>query len=352
MRKLALLLLALCLLAALPAQAQVVLMGSFGQGAEMLSYGEEGDGAYTQTLLIDGGVLVTTGRALIEPGVNDSLDAVIAAAYPDAYDILVVDMPPVAGYPAERVHFDQGNNEDTHVVDYVYIPTDDWVFYAEIRIPVDWEGEYTDLVETWVASIELFDDGLPDEGEQPDVSGIGDGEEAAPLSWEDLATYVILTDEEDTVFDLAETFAPERFTWQEEAETGRVRVTFVCADGLLVLEPDCGEGMDPALGDAGAEELPEAVLASGCDFVEAQWLGEDFLLYPLRSLCVGDPMDAVIEAYAGGERLPLDADAAQYDELVTYSVAAKAPERGQAVLTYYGRAGTIACIQLNWFGAQ
>ena len=194
---------------ALPAFAQVVLTGSFGQSAEMLSYEEEGDGAYTQTLLTDSGALIATGRAAPRPGLNDTLEAALNERYGDAGDVQTLEMPPVAGYPAQRARLRHGEGAEAQIVDYIYIPTDEWIFFAEIRVPADAEAELDELREIWVGSIDLFDDGLP----APDANAEADAadevvEAAAPLSWEELATYVILTDEGDTVSDLVEMFAP------------------------------------------------------------------------------------------------------------------------------------------------
>ena len=336
----------------LPAHAQIVLVGSFGQDAEMLSYGEMEDGAYSQALLVDGGVLITTGRDVLAPGVNDTLDAAIASAYPDAYDILIMDMDPVAGYPAERIRFYQGDNEDTHIVDYVYVPTDAWVFYAEISVPMEWRDDYEDLVDAWVASIDLFDDGFgsdtgADSGEQP-----GDPEvPALPLEWSDLSTYVILTDEDDTVLDLVEMFAPDWFTWLTDEETGALLLTLECEGGVLVIVPDSTDGLNAESGAEGASDLPDAVLQSGCDFVEAQWQNAGFPLYPLRGLYVGDPMQDVLDSYDGGDIVSLTGTSLEYDEAVSYTVAAEAPVSGEAVLTYYGVDGLISCIQLSWFAS-
>ena len=350
MKKIITLLAVLLLCAALPAYAQVVLVGNFGQGAEMLSYGEEGDGAYSQTLLVDAGVLITTGRERLEGGDNDTLDSVLARDYPEAYDIALMDMPPVAGYAAQRVRFYLGDNEDTHAVDYVYIPADEWLFFAEFDVPADWLGDYEDLVEAWIASIDLFDDGLDGTEEPEGDPELEPDEDAAPLSWEDLSTYVILTDDEDTVADLAEMFAPERYTWHTDPESGDMRLTLVCESGLLTIEPDIVEGLTAEAGEAGALDLPEAVLFGGCDFVEAEWLDADFPLYPLRSLNVGDPLDAVPAAYDGGE--PFTPNGEDADAAIAYSVQADAPERGEAVLTYLAREGAIVRIRLEWFADE
>ena len=330
---------------ALPAFAQVVLTGSFGQSAEMLSYEEEGDGAYTQTLLTDSGALIATGRAAPRPGLNDTLEAALNERYGDAGNVQTLEMPPVAGYPAQRVRLRHGEGAEAQIVDYIYIPTDEWIFFAEIRVPADAEAELDELREIWVGSIDLFDDGLP----APDANAEADAadeivEAAAPLSWEELATYVILTDEGDTVSDLVEMFAPESYVWHADA---RPRLELVCADGTLTLLPNAY----PADADGPASELSEAVLAGGCDFAEARWLGEGFPLYPLRGLYPGVSMEAVVTAYDGGDRERLD-DVENADERVVYSITAEPPQQGRAALSYYGLDGEVACVQLSWYPAE
>ena len=340
----------LLLVGALPASAQVVLVDNFGRDAEMLSYGEGEDGSYSQALLIDAVVLITTGCEVPEEGRNDTLDAVIASVYPDAYDILVLDMPPVAGYPAEHIRFYQGDSESTSIVDYVRISTEDKVFFMEISMPEECREDYEELVDVWVDSVDLFDDGLDGEGD--DAPG-GEEETASyPLEWNDLSTYVILTDEDDTVLDLVEMFNPSWFTWLTDEETGDMRLTFVCEGGLLVVEPESAESLRVDQGEEGAPDLPDAVLEGCCDFVEAQWQSAGFVLYPLRGLYVGDEMTAVVEAYAGGESVDIADAGLGYDELISYTVGAEAPENGEAVLTYYGLEGSVACIQLSWFDAS
>ncbi len=339
------LLLILLLVWTLPANAQVVLTGNFGSDAELLSYGEGEDGGYSEALLIDAGVLITTGREPIEAGRNDTLDAMLDSAFSDAYDIFVVEMYPVAGYPAERVRFSLGGNEDTRIVDLIYIPTDVWIFYAEISVPADWQADYADLVETWVESIDLFDDGL-DAVEGGGNGGTEETVEASPLTWEELESYVILTDEDDTVDDLVNMFAPTWFTWTTDEQTGAPLLTLVCEDGSLVLEPEAAEALNPAQGEEGAPDLPDTVLEGGCEFVEVVWTGEGFPLYPLRGIYVGDDMTLVAESYADETTTNITDLGPEYDECAAYS--AFSDELGmEAVLTYCGVEGKIAAIRLS-----
>lgn len=340
---LALILLLAC---ALPANAQVVLVGSFGANAEMLSYTEGEQGGYSESLLVDDGVLITTGREAREEGRNDTIDAALASGYSDAYDILIVDMQPIAGYPAERVRFYQGSNEDTHIVDYVYIPTDDWVFFAEISVPADWRGDYAELVDVWVDSIDLFDDGLDAEAEPLDA--LGDLEaQPGPLTWSDLEPYVVLTEADDTVAELVELLAPTWFTWVTDEETGAVLLSFACEGGNFVIAPDSAEALAAEQGAEGASDLPDAVLESGCTFEQAQWQSAGFAVYPPRGLYVGDEMDWVVEAYTEGERVDISDAGLGYSEMISYTVASEDEEDLEAELTYFGADGKIACIQLS-----
>ena len=337
----ALLLTMLCL----SAEAQVVLTGNFGKDAELVSQYAEDDGDYSEILLVDSGVLIVTGREEIEPGENDSLEAVLETVYPDADDVTELAMEPVAGYPARRVRVTQGGDEDASLVDYVYIATEDRIYYAEITVPADWWEDYAELVDIWVESIDLFDDGIEEALPGEDLPDEAPESQPYPPEWAEIEPYVELT-ESSTVEELAEMFGVSWYNWEEQ--DGGLRLLLTCEGGGLVVIPAETGPLKAEDGAEGAGELPGEALESPCGFVTARWDSAGFPLHPVRDLYVGDDMDRVVEAFAGGERIEAEGEEG-CDETITYVIPADESDSDWAELTYFGSEGRIARIQLDCY---
>ena len=112
--------------------------------------------------------------------------------------------------------------------------------------------------------------------------------------------------------------------------------------GLLSGETELGASWDSAT------DLPVSVLEMGYVFESALWTSAGFPLYPPRGLYVGDSMDGVIEAYAGGERIPLlmTDESTPADEAIIYTIPVGGAENEYAELTYTGYAGGIKTVLL------
>lgn len=344
------LLLAVLLLWTLPAGAWPVVVGNFGKQAELLNYVQNEDGSYAETLLADDMILITTGRELREEGVNDTIDNLLDSAYSDVYDIAIMPVEPVGWNYTERVRFHQGSEEAVNIVDLVHISdtAGPWIFYAEISVPSDLHEEYEELVEIWIESLDVFDDSMgeayvsvdPEEIESPD----------RPLEWDDVAAYIRLQEQEGagTVQDLVEMFEPQRFQWVR-LEEGIMHLELVCEGGWMSVqlygETELGDSWDAAT------DLPVSVLEMSYVFESVQWTSAGFPLYPPRGLYVGDSMEGVIEAYAGGERIPMlstDSALPVIDEAIAYTIPVEGVENEYAELTYSGCDGVIETIMLRY----
>ena len=148
-----------------------VLVGTLPREAVIVTDTADGQGSYLQELLVfDGAVSLVTLRQKIDEGhpVEMPTEDFLSDYFHDMRDVESLETGPVAGYPAERIRFVTGAEEDTAVVDAVLIRADEYyfAFWADTQIDIYYgyhdafaEGEVPELVDMWIGSLDLFDAG-------------------------------------------------------------------------------------------------------------------------------------------------------------------------------------------------
>ena len=112
------------------------------------------NGDYTQPYLIDDGMaVVTLARRAEETGAQAFVDEL----YPEAKEVKAIEQQPVGSYPAERLTFTTGENEDTRQCVLVAFSTDSGSFAFVAETPADAFEDYRQTIETWTASLDLVD---------------------------------------------------------------------------------------------------------------------------------------------------------------------------------------------------
>ncbi len=112
------------------------------------------DGSYTQPYLIDDGMAV----AVMACRAGDvTAEAFLGELYPESREVAEADQAPVAAYPARRLTFLTGENEDTRQCVLVTFATDSGSFAFTAEVPVDSYEAYQEAVEAWISSLNLLD---------------------------------------------------------------------------------------------------------------------------------------------------------------------------------------------------
>lgn len=178
------LVLALCAMLVLPAAASAESSGGdegpvlVAQLPEDVSYlgTDESDGGYTEHLATaDGMASIAMARRAGQLGAAD----VLKALYPDALDVAQAEQSPIASYPATRLTFRTGENEDAREGVLVCFSTDTDTFFMAVDAAADaWEGEtgYKALADAWFETLDVFD-GLASD----DAAQWADQDGAAPI---------------------------------------------------------------------------------------------------------------------------------------------------------------------------
>lgn len=112
------------------------------------------DGSYTQPYLIDDGMAVVV---MAYRAADVSTEALLGELYPGAWEVAEAEQAPVAFYPARRLTFLTGENEDTRQCALVTFLTDSGTFAFAVEISADFYEEYQDAAEAWIASMKLLD---------------------------------------------------------------------------------------------------------------------------------------------------------------------------------------------------
>ncbi len=119
------------------------------------------DGSYQEELLFDAMVSVVTERvARIEYSDEAIAKQINKLNGMDASDIIIKKDDAVStklSYPAWRITYTTGANEDTRKNVDIYIQTDDWDFRLHTSTPIDSVDDYSENIETWIESLDLFD---------------------------------------------------------------------------------------------------------------------------------------------------------------------------------------------------
>jgi len=141
---------------AAPRVIGLVLIGDLPKDAALVGLDEGADG-YTERLLTSDGLAAIT---LTRRAGGATLKALLSELYPDAAGIEEAEQPPIASYPARRVNFTLGENEDARAGALVAFSTDTdtFAFAADAQLDA-YEGDedYKGMFDSWIGSLDLFD---------------------------------------------------------------------------------------------------------------------------------------------------------------------------------------------------
>ncbi|NLG24730.1 MAG: hypothetical protein GX558_05195 [Clostridiales bacterium] len=146
-------------------QDEMVLVAQLPSDAVYLG-AEEADGGYTQRLSTQDGLaaMVLVRRA----GAVAAAD-LLKELYPDAQNVAEAGQDPVVAYPAARLTFALGQNQDSRAGVLVAFSTDADTFAMGVDVAADaWTGDddYQTMAEMWFQSMDLFGGLSPDEAVQ------------------------------------------------------------------------------------------------------------------------------------------------------------------------------------------
>lgn len=160
------------LLAVMPlfgtALAEPYLTSLLFETAEFIDGEVYDDGSYHDLYVVDSGMITLHVLGLVVDWKNGELpfETILQNQFGALSDPEYISCDPVGSYPAERIRFILGANEDTAVVDALCIRTDTHSFVFAMHIPADAYYGYMDgyennkaqsLVEEWIASIDISD---------------------------------------------------------------------------------------------------------------------------------------------------------------------------------------------------
>ncbi len=132
----------------------LVLTAELPEDMEQIGLGATQNGDYTVRYLVYGAAEVTMLRRAEAVSAQDLL----LELYPDAQVAFEEDAAPVASYPATRLNFTDGENEDACFGSLVLIPTDEATFAFVATAPFDqWDGDYGETVQIWIDSLDIVE---------------------------------------------------------------------------------------------------------------------------------------------------------------------------------------------------
>jgi hypothetical protein len=119
------------------------------------------DGTRQQILLYDAVVGITISRLDSVGYSEDAVSAQITDTGNTAINNLAIVPDDTVSaqltYPAWRISYTTGENEDTCQNTDIYIQTDAWDFYFHTSVPVDYAEDYSAIIESWIASFNLIE---------------------------------------------------------------------------------------------------------------------------------------------------------------------------------------------------
>jgi len=128
---------------------------------DIISYEINPVGTYRREMLFDAMVGVTVARLEgISCNEEDIIARIINMSSTDIRDIVIIEDPSLTArltYPAWRIAYTTGENEDTRQNTDIYVLTDEWNFYFHTAVPTDFAEEYNPIIESWIVSIGLTD---------------------------------------------------------------------------------------------------------------------------------------------------------------------------------------------------
>lgn len=137
------------------AQTGLVLTADLPADKELIGVGATQNGDYTQRYLVYGTAVVTLLRRAEAVSAQDLL----LSLYPDAQVAFEEEAASVGSYPATRLNFTTGENEDARFGSLVLISTDTAVFAFVAEAPYDqWDGDYSETVQIWIDSLSIAEE--------------------------------------------------------------------------------------------------------------------------------------------------------------------------------------------------
>ncbi len=133
----------------------LVLTAELPEDMEQTGLGATENGDYTVRYLVYGTAEVTMLRRAEALSAQDLLTEL----YPDAQVAFEEEAAPVSSYPATRLNFTDGENEDARFGSLVLISTDTASFAFVAVAPLDqWDGDYSETVQIWIDSLGIAEE--------------------------------------------------------------------------------------------------------------------------------------------------------------------------------------------------
>lgn len=133
----------------------LVLTADLPEDMEQTGLGATENGDYIVRYLVYGTAEVTMLRRAEAVSAQDLL----AELYPDAQVAFEEEAAPVSSYPATRLNFTDGENEDACFGSLVLISTDAATFAFVAVAPLDqWDGDYSETVQIWIDSLGIAEE--------------------------------------------------------------------------------------------------------------------------------------------------------------------------------------------------
>lgn len=132
-----------------------------GDSIEMTLVYQEDNGENFAEYFVNDMVVVSYERHLPTSGTDAALDVVRAMAEEQgvtADDLTINDAPDVSAqltYPAYRIEYTTGENEDKCKAVDIYVETQDWAYIFHTLTPIDSFDDYSALIDEWIGTLHL-----------------------------------------------------------------------------------------------------------------------------------------------------------------------------------------------------
>lgn len=121
------------------------------------------DGTYREESLFQSMVSIVCERCTsVEFSEDAIVEQIVNLTEVDLSEVTIEQDTPTSNrlsFPAWRLTYTTGANEDTRKNVDIYIQTDGWDYRFHTSTPIDAFADYSDFIEAWIESLELFDAG-------------------------------------------------------------------------------------------------------------------------------------------------------------------------------------------------
>lgn len=129
------------------------------KNTELIGNVSQENGTYREELLYDGMVSIVAERLLLiefsKEAIVKQIESLNTVAVKDVKIEQDATISARLSYPAWRITYTTGSNEDTRTNLDFYIQTDAWDYRFHTSTPVDSFAEYSESIESWIESINL-----------------------------------------------------------------------------------------------------------------------------------------------------------------------------------------------------